>query len=139
MAKYEPKTKVNNASVTDFLNGVDDEQRRKDCFEVARLMKQVTKEPPKMWGTAIVGFGRYQYESKGCKGEWMLTGFSPRKQALTLYLMGGLDKQAALLKKLGKFTSGGACLYIKRLDEVDTKVLKELVQASVKRMKALYK
>ena len=139
MAKYEPKTKVSDANVTDFLNGVADEQRRNDCFEVLKLMKQVTKEPPKMWGSAIVGFGRYEYESKGCKGEWMLTGFSPRKQALTLYLMGGFDQHAALLKKLGKTTnSKGGCLYIKKLDDVDKKVLKELVQASVKRMKSLY-
>ena len=140
MAKYEPKTKKNNASVTDFLNGVADEQRRNDCFAVAKLMQQVTKEPPRMWGSSIVGFGSYQYESKGCKGEWMLTGFSPRKQNLTLYLMGGFDRHAALLEKLGKSTnSGGGCLYIKRLEDVDKKVLKELVQASVKRMKAIHK
>ena len=139
MPKYEPKTKVNDASVDDFLNGVPDEQKRKDCFEVVKLMKQVTKQPPKMWGTSIVGFGRYEYESKGCKGEWMLTGFSPRKQNLTLYVMGGFDKQAALLKKLGKFKNSVGCLYLKKLDDVDRKVLKEVVQASVKRMKELSK
>jgi hypothetical protein len=124
MAKYEPKTRVNDASVTDFINGVKDEDRRNDCFEVMKLMQQVTKEPPKMWGSSIVGFGRYEYESKGCKGEWMLTGFSPRKQNLTLYLMGGFDNSRSV-----------GCLYLKTLDDVDKKILKELVQASVKQMK----
>ena len=138
MAKAEVKTKVNNASVTDFLNGVADEQKRNDCFEVLKMMKQVTREEPKMWGASIVGFGSYHYKGKsGRESDWMLTGFSPRKQNLTLYLMGGFDGHAALLKKLGKFTTGAGCLYIKRLDDVDKKVLKELVQVSVRRMKQL--
>lgn len=140
MAKAELKTKVNDASVTKFINSVDDEQKRNDSFEILKLMKQITKEEPKMWGSSIVGFGSYHYKGKsGREGEWMLTGFSPRKQNLTLYLMGGFDAQAALLEKLGKFTTGSGCLYIKRLDDVDKKVLKELVQASVKRMKHLSK
>ena len=140
MAKAEVKTKVNDASVTEFLNSVDDEQKRNECFEILKLMKQVTKEEPKMWGSSIVGFGSYHYKGKsGREGDWMLTGFSPRKQNLTLYLMGGFDTHAALLEKLGKFTTGAGCLYIKRLDDVDKKVLKELVQASVKRMKELSK
>lgn len=140
MAKAEVKTKVNDASVTKFLNSVTDEQKRNDCFEVLKLMKQITKEEPKMWGTSIVGFGSYHYKGKsGREGDWMLTGFSPRKQNLTLYLMGGFDEHAALLDKLGKFKTGAGCLYIKTLDDVDKKVLKELVQASVKRMKQLSK
>jgi hypothetical protein len=138
MAKAELKTKVNDASVAEFLNGVADEQKRNDCFEVLKLMKQVTKEEPKMWGASIVGFGSYHYKGKsGREGDWMLTGFSPRKQNLTLYLNHGFEAHADLLKKLGKFTTGMGCLYIKRLDDVDKKVLKELVQASVKRMKQL--
>jgi hypothetical protein len=138
MAKAEVKTKVNDASVTDFLNSVADEQKRNDSFEVLKLMKQVTREEPKMWGTSIVGFGSYHYKGKsGREGDWMLTGFSPRKQALTLYLMGGFETHADLLEKLGKFTTGAGCLYIKRLEDVDRQVLKELVQASVKRMKQL--
>ena len=138
MAKAELKTTVNDASVAEFLNGVADEQKRNDCFEILRMMKQITREEPKMWGSSIVGFGSYHYKGKsGREGDWMLTGFSPRKQNLTLYLMGGLDSHAALLEKLGKFTTGAGCLYIKRLDDVDRKVLKELVQASVKRMKQL--
>ena len=138
MAKAELKTKVNKASVTAFLNKVDDEQKRTDSFEILKLMKQVTKEEPKMWGSSIVGFGSYHYKSKsGREGDWMLTGFSPRKQNLTLYLMGGFDTHKDLLKKLGKFATSVGCLYIKRLDDVDKKVLKDLVAASVKRMKQL--
>ena len=140
MAKAELKTKVNDASVTTFLNSVTDEQKRDDSFELLKLMKQITKEEPKMWGASIVGFGSYHYKGKsGREGDWMLIGFSPRKQNLTLYLMGGFDTHADLLKKLGKFTTSVGCLYIKSLDNVDKKVLKELLQASVKRMKQLSK
>ena len=140
MAKAELKTKVNDASVATFLNAVADERKRNDCFEIMKIMKQVTKEEPKMWGSSIVGFGSYHYKGKsGREGDWMLTGFSPRKQNLTLYLMDGFDAHADLLDKLGKFTTGAGCLYIKTLDDVDRKVLKELVQASVRRMKQLSK
>ena len=140
MAKAELKTKVNDASVTKFLNSVADEQKRNDCLEILKMMKQITKEEPKMWGSSVVGFGSYHYKGKsGREGDWMLTGFSPRKQNLTVYLMGDFDTHAALLRKLGKFTTSGGCLYIKTLDDVDRKVLKELVQASVKRMKQLSK
>jgi Domain of unknown function (DU1801) len=138
MAKAEVKTKVNDASVAEFLNGVADEQKRNDSLEILKMMKQITKEEPKMWGSSIVGFGSYHYKGKsGREGDWLLTGFSPRKQNLTLYLMGGFDTHADLLKNLGKFTTGAGCLYIKKLADVDKKVLKELVQASVTRMKQL--
>lgn len=140
MAKTELKTKVNDASVTKFLNSVADEQKRNDCFEILKLMKQVTKEEPKMWGASIIGFGSYHYKGKsGREGDWMLTGFSPRKQNLTLYLMGGFEAHTDLLNKLGKFKTSVGCLYIKSLADVDRKVLKELVQASVKRMKQIVK
>lgn len=140
MAKRELKTKVNEASVDEFLNSLSDEQKRNDSLEILKMMKQVTREEPKMWGPSIVGFGSYHYRSKsGCEGDWMLTGFSPRKQNLSLYLMGGFDTHAPLLEKLGKFTTGSGCLYIKKLADVDKKVLKELVQASYKRMKLLSK
>lgn len=137
MAKnVELKTKLNDASVEDFLNTVDDEQIRADCFEITKIMKQVTKAEPKMWGTSIVGFGTYHYKGKsGREGDWMLVGFSPRKQNLTLYIMAGFDRYDDLLKKLGKFTTGKSCLYIKKLADVDKKVLKELVAESVKVMK----
>jgi len=141
MAKNaEVKTKVNDASVESFLNSVEDEQTRKDCFEILKMMKQVTKEEPKMWGASIVGFGSYHYKgASGREGDWMLTGFSPRKQNLTLYLNHGFDVHEDLLKKLGKYKTGMGCLYVKKLDDVDKKVLKELVTESVKRMRKLSK
>lgn len=136
----ELKTKVNEASVTDFLNGIKDEAKRADCFEILQLMKQVTKEEPKMWGASIVGFGSYHYKgASGREGDWMLTGFSPRKQNLTLYLMGGFGPHQDLLKKLGKHKTSVGCLYLKKLDDVDKIVLKELVTKSVKTMKQLAK
>jgi hypothetical protein len=133
----ELKTKVNNASVEKFLNAVADEQARKDSYEILKIMKQVTKEEPKMWGASIVGFGSYHYKgASGREGDWMLTGFSPRKQNLTLYLMHGFNVHKDLLKKLGKYKTSMGCLYIKKLDDVDKKVLKELVAESVKRVKS---
>jgi hypothetical protein len=135
--KTELKTQVNEASVEGFLNSVADEQARKDCFEILKMMKQVTKEEPKMWGASIVGFGSYHYKgASGREGDWMLTGFSPRKQNLTLYLMHGFNVHKDLLKKLGKYKTSMGCLYIKKLDDVDKKVLKELMAESVKRMKS---
>lgn len=136
----ELKTKVNNASVKDFLNSIENEQTRKDCIEISKMMEGVTKARPKMWGTSIVGFGSYHYTGKsGREGDWMLTGFSPRKQNLTLYLMGGFDSEKDLLKKLGKHKTSVGCLYIKKLEDVDRNVLKELVTASVKKMKSQVK
>ncbi len=141
MAKnVELKTKLNDASVEDFINAVEDETIRADCFEIAKMMKQVTKAEPKMWGSSIVGFGSYHYKgASGREGDWMLVGFSPRKQNLTLYIMAGFDGYPELLKKLGKFSTGKSCLYIKKLADVDKKVLKELVGESVQYMKKLNK
>ncbi len=137
----ELKTRVNNASVKDFLNSIENEQIRKDCFEISKMMEGITKAKPKMWGASIVGFGSYHYIYKsGREGDWMLTGFSPRKQNLTLYLMGGFSSEKILLEKLGKHkTSAGSCLYIKKLDDVDKKVLKELVATSVIKMRSQVK
>lgn len=132
----ELKTQKNDASVTDFLNGVD-EKRREDCFALLELMEDVTGEPAKMWGTSIVGFGDYHYHyASGREANWMLTGFSPRKQNLTLYIMSGFDAYDELLAKLGKHSTGKSCLYIKRLSDVDTDVLRRLVKTSVEHMKA---
>ena len=132
----ELKTKKTEASVEDFLNQIKDEQTRQDCFEIAKMMKQVTLSEPKMWGSSIVGFGsRHLKYASGRELDWMLTGFSPRKANITLYILGGFEKQADLLKKLGKYTTGKGCLYIKKLKDVDTKVLKELVHESVQSMK----
>ena len=126
--KVEMKTKKTESSAEDFINTIPDEQVRADCLEVAKMMKQATKADPKMWGSSIIGFGEQHlvYES-GRELDWMKIGFSPRKQNITLYI--SLDK--ALLKKLGKFTTGKGCLYIKKLADVDKKVLKELITASV--------
>ena len=128
----ELKTKKNTASVEQFLNKVADDQRRKDCFQVLEIMKAATKAEPAMWGATIVGFGRhlYKYES-GRELEWFLTGFSPRKQDLTLYIMGGLERYPSLMKKLGKHKTGKSCLYIKKLADVDLPTLKQLVKQSV--------
>jgi hypothetical protein len=131
----EPKTKETTESVSAFLDRIADEGRRKDCRAVVDIMQSVTKEEPRMWGTSIVGFGRYHYKGKsGREGEWMITGFSPRKGDLTLYLMGGFDKFPDLMPKLGKYKTGKSCLYIKKLSDVDVNVLRKLVTKSVKLM-----
>jgi len=132
----ELKTKVNKASVDKFLKTVKDESVREDCYKILEIMQKATKAEPKMWGTSIVGFGSYHYKyASGREGDWMLTGFSPRKQNLTLYIMPGFDEYDSLMKKLGKHTTGKSCLYIKKLHDVDMKVLKVLVVKSVKKMK----
>ena len=131
----ELKTKANAASVDKFLKEVKDERKRHDCFRIVEMMKEATKSEPRMWGTSIVGFGSYHYVYKsGREGDWFLTGFSPRKQNLSLYIMPGFDEYEGLLKRLGKHTTGKACLYIKKLEDVDTKVLKELISKSVQKM-----
>jgi hypothetical protein len=134
--KDEIKTKVNDASVEGFLNSAADDSTRADCFEILKLMEEATKEPAKMWGASIVGFGSYHYKGAGGReGDWMLTGFSPRKQNLTLYLMSGFEQFQDLLQKLGKHKTSMGCLYIKKLDDVDRTVLKDLIVENVKRMK----
>ena len=131
----ELKTKPTTASVTKFLNGVSDKTRRDDCFAVLEMMREVTKEEPAMWGSSIVGFGRYHYKyESGREGEWPITGFSPRKGDLTLYVMPGLDIAPELMERLGKYKTGKSCLYLKKLADVDPKVLKQLITKSVKKM-----
>jgi hypothetical protein len=129
----EMKTKPTKASVTKFLAAVPDAAMRKDCRTLVRMMKKATKSPPKMWGPAIVGFGdvHYKYES-GREGDWFRAGFSPRRNALTLYIMSGFPKHADLMSKLGKHKTGKSCLYIRQLGDVDLKVLEKLVERSVK-------
>jgi len=131
----ELKTKLNKASVDKFLRGVKDEQTRRDCFKILEIMRKASKAEPGMWGSSIVGFGNYHYKyASGREGDWFIIGFSPRKQNLTLYFMGGFEGHEALLKRLGKHSLGKGCLYIKRLEDVDIKVLEEFVTKSVKRM-----
>jgi len=132
MAKNaDVKTKVNDASVAAFLKKLDDEQKQKDSFEILKIMQQVTKEEPKMWGPSIIGFGSYHYKyESGREGDSPLIGFSPRKQNITLYVLLGSDHENPLLKKLGKHTTGKWCLYIKKLSDVDMDVLKDLIAKS---------
>ncbi|MBI1790440.1 MAG: DUF1801 domain-containing protein [Acidobacteria bacterium] len=129
----ENKTKATDQSAVKFLDTVQDPQRRQDCFTVLEMMKKATRSEPKMWGPNIVGFGTYRckYES-GRELDWFLTGFSPRKQNLTLYIMGGLDPHAGLLKKLGKFKTGKACLYLNGLKDIDLATLRKLIGQSIK-------
>ena len=131
----ELKTKRNKGNVEAFINGVHDEKKRQDSFKILELMKKVTGNEPEMWGDSIVGFGNYHYKyESGREGDWFVTGFSPRKQSLTLYIMSGFDEYNQLLSKLGKHTTGKACLYIKKIDDVNIDVLEELVKKSVEHM-----
>ena len=136
----ELKTKLTAESAETFLSKIPDEKKRKDAFAIVELMKNITKEEPRMWGSAIVGFGSYHYKGKsGREGDWMMTGFSPRKQNLTINLMSGFEAYDKLLKKLGKYKTGKSCLYITRLEDIDIKVLKELIKSSYAYMKKTYK
>ncbi len=128
----EIKTKVRRTSVDKFLQGIRDEKKREECHQVVKIMKRATKAEPKMWGTGIVGFGdcRYVYES-GREIDWFVAGFSPRAESLTLYITGGFDK--ATLKKLGKCKAGKNCLYINKLEDVDKKVLSNLIVKSAQK------
>jgi len=130
----EIKTKQNAASVDDFINKVKDDQKRKNSFAILEMMKKATGEEPKMWGSAIIGFGNLKYKSAstGKDVDWMRIGFSPRKASISLYGM-GLKEQAAALKKLGKHKTGVGCLYINKLEDVDLKILKDMILASLKR------
>jgi hypothetical protein len=129
----EPKTKLSDIPVSDFINAIPDAQIRQDCWTIVEIMQEATQAPPRMWGKAILGFGQYHAVHASGKGnDWMVIGFSPRKQAITLYLMlAGIEPSEEILARLGKYTRGKGCLYIKRLLDVDITTLKELVRASV--------
>lgn len=136
----EAKTKQTEASVTAYLDAVADEQRRKDCYAVVELMKKATKAEPKMWGPSIIGFGSYHYKyASGHEGDSCMVGFASRKEALVLYLMGRDEKFEELLGQLGKYKSGKGCLYIKKLADIDIKVLQALINISIAYVKAHYK
>ena len=135
----EPKTKATKESVAKFLNSIEDENKRKDCKTVAKLMEEASGSKPVMWGPSIVGFGSYRYKgASGREGDWPRVAFSPRKQNLTLYLMGGFDRHQDLMEKLGKHTNSKGCLYIKRLDDIHLPTLKKLVLETLKYMKKTY-
>lgn len=127
----ELKTKPTKASVTEFINNIGDTQRRKDCKAVAKMMRDVTGTKPEMWGPSIVGFGRYKYRyESGRELDWFSLGFSPRKSALTLYLMAGFRNFPELMKKLGKYKTSQSCLYVSKLADINQPVLKELMNRS---------
>ncbi|MBL8091553.1 MAG: DUF1801 domain-containing protein [Anaerolineales bacterium] len=136
--KVELKTKKNEASVEDFLNFIVDEQKRKDCFEIAKMMEKAIKQKPKMWGPSIVGFGEYHYKyASGHEGDMPIIAFSPRKQNITLYIMESVADNP-LIQKLGKYKTSKACLYIKKLADVDKNILQELINESAKENLAKY-
>lgn len=130
------KTQVSDASVEDFINSVENETKRADGFKLLKIFSEITKEKPKMWGSSIIGFGQYHYKSERSKqeGDWMLTGFSPRKQSLTLYLMFAHENYDEFLNKLGKHKTGKGCLYINKLSDVDMDVLKRFIKKSYQDM-----
>ena len=135
----ENKTKPSKTSVTSFINGIEETQKRADIKKLSAMMRKATDSRARMWGSSIVGFGEYHYKyDSGREGDFMITGFSPRKQALTIYIMAGFGRFDGLMKKLGKYKIGKSCLYIKRLEDVDEKVLQKLIDGSVKYMRKNY-
>lgn len=131
----ELKTKPTENDVVEILNTVENETKRADSFKVLDIMRDVTGHDPVMWGDSIIGFGTYRYKyASGRKAEWFLTGFSPRKQSLTLYIMSGFSEYDQLLEKLGKHSTGKSCLYVKKLEDIDMAVLRELIKLSVDHM-----
>jgi len=125
--------------VSEFIAGIEDTRKRAECRELMKLMRETTGKRAKMWGTSIVGFGNYHYKyASGREGDFFLTGFSPRKQALTIYIINGFEPHAKLMQKLGKFKIGKSCLYVKTLDDIDRFVLTKLVKASVAYMRKKY-
>ncbi len=131
------KTLPNDASVEEFINKVPDETKREDSFTLLEMFTRITGEKPKMWGSSIIGFGQYHYKSERSRqeGDWPLTGFSPRKQNLTLYVMLGFKDYQDILKDLGKYKTSVSCLYINKLTDVDLKVLEKLIRVSFEAMK----
>lgn len=135
----ELKTQKNDASVEAFINQVEDPKKREDSFAIIELMRKVTGSKPKMWGGSIVGFGTYHYVyASGNSGDWPVVGFSPRKQNLTLYIMVGFSKYEELMEKLGKHKTGKSCLYVKKLSDINMKVLETLIAESVEYMKGKF-
>lgn len=135
----ELKTKQNNASVSAFLNAIEDKQQRADAKKLSKMMRDATGSRAKMWGSSIVGFGTYHYVyASGREGDWPIVGYSPRKQNLSIYIMSGFSGSKTLMSKLGKHKTGKSCLYIKRLSDVDEKVLRQLIDKSIKFIRGKY-
>lgn len=137
----EPKTKENDANVYDFIEAfANTEQKKNDSYELIKLMTQVTGDPPRMWGTSIIGFGKYHYKSKRSsqEGDWSILGFSPRKTALSLYVFTGMAEHEYMLNDLGKFKKGKACIYVKKLSDIDVHVFEKLMRFTMEYMKKIY-
>lgn len=135
----ELKTKLNDASVVKFLASIENEQQRKDSFDILELMKEATRDEPKMWGESIIGFGKYHYVyASGREGDWMRIGFSPRKGKISLYLMCEVEHQTKILNRIGKYKSGKSCFYINKMSDIDRNVLKELIQSAIAKMEEQY-
>lgn len=135
----ENKTTPTDQSADTLLNALEDEQKKQDSYHLLKLMQEVTGEQPKVWGGNMIGFGSYHYTyESGREGDWFITGFSPRKANLTLYIMSGFSRYDELLSRLGKFKTGKSCLYIKKLEDIDEWVLKQLIQESVEYMRDTY-
>ncbi|MBS0000257.1 MAG: DUF1801 domain-containing protein [Cyclobacteriaceae bacterium] len=135
----ENKTVRNDGDVRDFLNSIPEVTKRKDALTILDLMEKTTGLAPEMWGTSIIGFGNYHYKyESGREGDFFLTGFSPRKQNLTVYIIPGFERYQKLMEKLGKHKTGKSCLYIKRLEDINLTILKELIRLSVDRMNRKY-
>ena len=129
----ENKTKLTDQSVKSFIESLDDQQKIADSYSLVNLMKDVTGCEPKMWRSSIIGFGQYHYKyESGREGDWLKTGFSPRKREFSIYIMSGFKQHDELMKKLGKYRTGKSCLYVRRLEDINTDVLENLVQESVK-------
>jgi len=134
------KTTETKASVKDFLDGVDDESKRDDSYRIIKIMKELSGFEPTMWGPSIIGFGSYHYKySSGHEGEAPIIGFSPRKPQIVLYLSPDFENKENLLKEFGKYKSSKACIYIKKLEDVDEGILKKMISLSIKQTKATYK
>jgi len=135
----ENKTKPTQLKVSDFIAGIENKVKRDDCRELMKLMAKITGNRAKMWGTAIVGYGKYHYKyESGREGDFFLTGFSPRKQALSIYIVSGFSINPELMEKLGKYKTGKSCLYVKKLDDVDRLVLAQLIKESVAYIREKY-
>jgi len=133
------KTQPTPQKVSEFIAGIEDTLKRSDCRELMKLMRETTGKRATMWGPSIVGFGKYHYKyDSGREGDHFLTGFSPRKQNLTIYIINGFQPHVKLMEKLGKFKTGKSCLYVKSLDDIDRSVLAKLVEASVAYMRQKY-
>jgi hypothetical protein len=137
----EIKTKQHEASVEEFIHAfANTEQKIKDSFELLNVMQKVTGFEPKMWGDSIIGFGKYHYKSERSlqEGDWPLVGFSPRKTAISLYVYSGCAGQEDLLKELGKFKMGKACIYVKKLSDINQEVLKKLIRSTIAFLQSKY-